>query len=354
MKNIAKLITVLMLLTILLAPAAPASARGLGRDLSAGRVIFGDDFVLKTGETLDGDLVVFGGNITLESSSSVNGSVAVIGGNVEGASGVSVNGDLVMIGGNMDMNGTVNGNMVLLGGNASLGKSAIVNGDVTTMGGNLDRGAGSLVTGDIVDNPTVPSITIPDRPQLPNTPTIPQPNFNVNSNPLGGLGGAVGRAILAALIAVVASLFLQPQMDRVRDAITNQPLLAGSFGLLAVVVSAMAILIMALTLILIPVSGLGLAAVLLAWLFGIVALGQEVGDRLARRINQTWTVPLSAGIGTLLLMLVVGVIGLIPCVGWVVPFVVGLAGLGGVTLTYFGSRRYPQTTLATVEMPPAS
>jgi hypothetical protein len=85
----------------------------------------------------------------------------------------------------------------------------------------------------------------------------------------------VGRAILAALIAVVASLFLQPQMDRVRDAITNQPLLAGSFGLLAVVVSAMAILIMALTLILIPVSGLGLAAVLLAWLFGIVALDKS-------------------------------------------------------------------------------
>ena len=354
MKTFTKLISVLLLLALLLAPALPASARGLGKGHPAGRVIFGQDFVLKAGETLNGDLVVFGGNVSLEADAAVNGSVAVIGGNVEAASGVSVQGDLVMIGGSMDMNGKVTGDMVMVGGNASLGATSVVDGNITTLGGNLQRSPGSQVTGQIIDRQTVPGITIPDRPQLENPPSIPQPELNFNFDPMRGFLGAVGRALLAALIAVVASLFLQPQMDRVRDAIKYQPLLAGSFGFLTIVVGAMAILVMALTIILIPVSGLGLAALLLAWLFGIVALGQEVGDRLARTLNQSWTVPLAAGVGTLLLMLVIGVLGLIPCVGWVIPFLVGLAGLGGVTLTYFGSRRYPQTVAAPLEIPPAS
>jgi len=59
MKTFTKLISVLLLLALLLAPALPASARGLGKGHPAGRVIFGQDFVLKAGETLNGDLVVF-------------------------------------------------------------------------------------------------------------------------------------------------------------------------------------------------------------------------------------------------------------------------------------------------------
>ena len=363
MKNIYKILSIALLLALMLLPAFPASAHGLGEVSPGGKIIFGDNFVLKTGETLGGDLIIFGGNVTLETGSKVAGSMAVIGGNVEAAEEVTVSGDIVMMGGNLSMQGKLNGNMVLVGGQASLGDSAVVAGDISTVGGQLQRAPGAEVLGQIQDDTSAPSINIPGIPpvtSLPSAPEvtvppIPTPNIDVNFNPLNGFLGTVGWAIAVSLIAVVASLFLQPQMERVSDAIITQPVLTASFGLLAVAGSVIVLLLMAITIILIPVSGLGFIALALAWLFGLVALGHEVGGRLARQFNQSWTVPVSAGVGTLLLMLVVGfLVSMVPCVGLLGAILVGLIGLGGVVLTRFGSRSYPVPAMLPVETPPAS
>jgi cytoskeletal protein CcmA (bactofilin family) len=360
MKITFKFIAITLLLALMLLPALPASAQGLGSGSPGGKIIFGDNFVLEAGETLSGDLVIFGGNVTLESGSTVTGSMAVIGGNVTGAEDVTVTGDLVMMGGNLSMDGKLNGNMVLVGGQAALGDAAIVGGDITTVGGNLERAPGAQIMGQIQDNSSAPSINIPGIPpvgSLPATPVVPVPlpNTKINFNPLSGLLGTVGWAIAVSLIAVIASLFLQPQMERVSSAITSQPLITSSFGLITVAASLLVFLIMAITIILIPVSGLGLVILLLAWLFGLVALGHEVGDRLAQQLKQSWTIPLSAGLGTLLLMLVVGsLVSLVPCVGVLAAMLVGLAGLGGVVLTRFGSRSFPLPGIVPMETPPAS
>src|SRR5574339_232474 len=93
-------LTGLLLLVLLLAPAAPAYAREAAGGARDGKVIFGEDFVLRGGETLDGDLIVFGGNVSLEGGSAVISSVAVIGGNINAAKGMSIQGDVVLVGGN--------------------------------------------------------------------------------------------------------------------------------------------------------------------------------------------------------------------------------------------------------------
>ena len=154
------------------------------------------------------------------------------------------------------------------------------------------------------------------------------------------------RAIVVALLAMLAMMFLQPQVQRVGQAITKQPLMSGGVGLLTILgapaVIAIVALVMAVTLILIPVAVvvvlLGGLTIALAWLFGMIALGQEVGDRFTQSINQSWTPVLSAGFGTFLLMLVGGIVGEIPCVGWLAPALIGLLGIGGVAITWFGSR----------------
>jgi hypothetical protein len=161
---------------------------------------------------------------------------------------------------------------------------------------------------------------------------------------------------------MLLTLFLQPQLERVADAVTSQPLMAGSFGLLAVVVTPLVMLIMIVTLILIPVAILVAFVVPLAWLFGMVAIGLEVGERFTKAINQTWAPVLSTGVGTFLLVLVGGFIGLIPCVGWLLPLLVGFIAVGGVAMTWFGTRSAPGTTSGTtsgtitpqVEVPPTS
>mgnify|MGYP000845339381 FL=1 len=362
MKMISKMLTRLLLLALMLAPAMSASAQGLGDSLSEGKVVFGDNFVLSKGQTLGGDLVVFGGNVTIEEGATVKGSLALFGGNASVAKGAEINGDVALFGGNLKMDGTVNGNLAMMGGDVSLGETALVDGDVSTVGGQINRAEGSKVMGDIVNDVETPTINIPAVPFGPSAPVAPQPNIKVNFNPvwdfLNSVGSAFGMAIILAGLAMLASLFLQPQMERVSGAIVTQPLVAGGFGLLTMVLAPLSLLVLAVTLILSPVAFLGVVVLALAWLFGIIALGHEVGDRLAQSFHLTWSTPLVAGAGPFALVLATNLVGMIPCLGWLAPFLIGLIGLGGVALTVLNSRQLtpvPVAVSTTNEpLPPAS
>lgn len=350
MKIIFKLAAFFLLLMLVFLPTRAVQARGL----NDGKVIFGQNFTLAKGETLDGDLVVFGGNVIIQKDAKVNGSVAIFGGNANIDDGAVIGADVAMFGGNMQVDGRINGDMVMLGGQVLLGSTSVVNGNLSTFGGQIQRAPGSQVAGEIVNNAPIPSLDFLNRPGVVTPPNVPQPGFKFHFEPFQGIVTIFFRAIGLALVAMLAVLFLGPQMERVSQAVASQPVLAGGFGLLAVIAGTIALVIIGLTIILLPISVLGALALALGWMFGMIALGQEVGERFTHAINQTWAPVLTAGFGTFLLIMVVEVIGLIPCVGWLAPFLVGLMGLGGVALTYFGSRTYPQVHSTPVELPPAS
>ena len=326
MKKTLKLMTLMLTLALLLLPVSAVYARGASGGLLDGRVIFGDNFTLESGDTLTGDLVVFGGNVTVEEDSTIQG-------------------DTVVIGGNVTLNGNVEGSLVSIGGSTRMGETSFVEGDLVTIGGSLSRDPGSEVGGDVVTNVPAPDIRIPDIqvPDVPNPPSPPNPpNINFDFNPIGNFFRMFGTAIAVSLLAMLASLFLQPQIERVSQTITSQPVIAGSFGLLTGVLAPFVLVILVITLILIPVAVLAAVVLALAWLFGLIAIGMEVGERFTRAINQTWAPPLTAGMGTFLMMLVVGGIGMIPCIGWLATSLVALLGVGGVVLTIFGTQSYPR------------
>lgn len=360
MKN--KLTTLILLLALLFVPTASAHAQTPnGGDV----FLLGQNYTLASGETLDGSLAVVGGNVTIEEGATVNGDVVVVGGNltIKG----DVNGDAAIIGGNLSVSAKIDGDVVIVGGQAVLTETAVVDGNVATIGGQLEQEPGAEISGTVTNN--APPVEIPEIPAVPNVPDVPAvpdipstpatPNFDRVFNPLWNILNVIWRALAVASIGMLLTLFLQPQLERVADAITGQPVLAGSFGLLAVVVTPLVILIMVVTLILIPVALVVALLVPLAWLFGMVALGQEVGERFTKAINQVWSPVLSTGFGTFLLVLVVGFIGLIPCFGWLIAFLVTLFALGGVVMTWFGTRNPPARVSpppppAPVEVPPAS
>lgn len=345
-----KLITIFLLLALLLMPTSNAYAQGPGGD----EFVIGENYTLESDETLDGSLAVVGGNADIEKDAIVNGDLALIGGNltIDG----NVNGNVALIGGNLTISGEIDGDIVVIGGQALLTETAIVNGDIVTMGGQVTQDPGAQVSGEIVNN--APPIGIPEVPNIPNVPGVPDvpntPDINVNVNPFWEVAGVLGRALAVAAIGMLLTLFLQPQMERVGDTLARQPVLAGSFGLLTLVVAPLVMLIMAVTVILIPVALIVAFVIPLAWLFGIIALGQEVGERFTNAINQTWAPVLATGFGTFLLLLVGGFVGLIPCVGWLLPFLVGLIAVGGVAMTWFGTRSAPGTMTPQVMVPPAS
>jgi cytoskeletal protein CcmA (bactofilin family) len=344
----------------LLIPTHSARAQGSS---DTGKVVFGENFTLDSGETLAGDLVVFGGNVKVEKDATVKGSVVVFGGNIDLAEDATIHGDTAMIGGNMDINGIVEGDIFILGGQISLNETAIVRGDISAMGGDIHRDPKAQVEGNVVENIPAPTIEIPKVPNIPKIPNVPNvpsvpsvPNVKVNVNPFGDALNVLFRALAVAVLAMLLTLFLQPQLERVSDAVVRQPIVAGSFGLLTAILAPFVILILIVTLILIPVALLAVVVLPLAWLFGVIALGQEVGERFTKSINQSWAPVLTTGFGTFLLMLVGGYVGMIPCVGWLLPFLVGLAAVGGVIMTWFGTRSAPGAipSPGPVEIPPAS
>jgi len=324
MKILYKILTFFSLLALMLMPASPAYAQGPNPD--GGQVIFGRSYTLESGETFEGDLVVFGGNVTIEDDATLNG-------------------NLVVIGGTIKSNGETNGDVVAVGGQISLEESAQVAGNVVTVGGQLEQAEGAKIAGDVINN-VAPDIVLPTAkipptaPGTPNVPDIPTPNINVHFNPFAEVFWIFFWAVIVAAFAMLLSLFWQPQIERTGNVIITQPLMTGAIGLLAFVVAAILFLTIVPPLI---------AA--FAWLFGVVAMGSQVGERFSKAVNQVWSPVLTIGFGTFLLMLVGGAIGLVPCLGGIALFLLGMLGIGGSVITWFGVR-LPQVPAVTVYTPP--
>ena len=104
----------LILSVLLFAPSGRVQADG--GTTTNGRVIIGQNFTLKSGETMNGDLVVIGGETAIET-------------------GAAVQGDLVVIGGSLRMDGQVSNSAIVVGGSASLGDSSAVGNDLIALGG---------------------------------------------------------------------------------------------------------------------------------------------------------------------------------------------------------------------------
>ncbi|MBI5354731.1 MAG: hypothetical protein HZB50_18975 [Chloroflexi bacterium] len=348
-----KIISLILLLALLLLPTSNAYAQSPSGDV----FLMGQNYTLKSGETLDGSLAVIGGNITIEKGAIVNGDTVLVGGNI--AMDGKANGEIVIVGGSLTVTSKVDGGIVVVGGQVDLAKTAVVTGDITSVGGQVNKAPGAEVGGNIVNN--APPINIPDVPNIPNVPVVPNvpnsPSTDTYTNPFWQATGVIGFAVLMALIAMVLSLFLQPQMERVADAITHQPFIAGSFGLLTSLVAPIAIVIMSITIILIPVALITAFLLPMTWLFGMIALGQEVGERFTKAINQTWAPVLTTGFGTFLFLLLFGFVKMIPCIGWLAAFLISLIAIGSVAMTMFGSRSAPGKPITQpqiVEVPPAS
>jgi len=107
-----------------------------------------------------------------------------------------------------------------------------------------------------------------------------------------------------------------------------------------------------ITIILIPFTILFAMALAIALFCGWIAVGLELGNRLAKAFKTTWTVPLATGLGTLLLTLVAAMLSwVLSCLSGVFVFLVAIIGLGSVILTRFGVKDYPVSQTARPSTP---
>jgi hypothetical protein len=317
-------------LALMLVVALPVSA--FASDLTEDRIIFGGVYVLDSGETLDGDLVVFGGTATLEVGSVVTGDVFIMGGNLEGS-------------------GTIQGDLVILGGNANLSESTLIQGDVSVFGGNVNRNGASIEgefrTGDSI---SIPFVFDENWDFGLDQIDFPRVSFQARVSWL------VFQSFVMAALALIVMAVAPTGTARVADAFARFPLQSGAFGLLTALAFVPGIVLMAVTILMIPLIPVVVLLLVAAGFFGWLAIGYELGRRMLASTESNVSPVLAAGLGTLVLSLVSGGISFIPCWGGLFGLIVGLVGLGAVIITRFGTKVYaPElgTSLSTSEELPS-
>jgi pyruvate/2-oxoglutarate dehydrogenase complex dihydrolipoamide acyltransferase (E2) component len=317
MKTLTRILILLLLVCTVVIPTT-AFASGNNDD----KVIFGGNYTLHEGETLNGDLVVFGGNVTLETASTING-------------------DTVVFGGSVTSNGTVNGNLVALGGIVNLGSEAQINGDLTIVGSSFNQDPNARITGNIVTEENVPfDFNFPKDLGLfeGKFPSVP-----LGRMPFASPGWFFFRVLIWTGLAVLIALFIQDQAAVINRTAFGEPILSGVVGLGVILVAPLVLLALVITILLSPVSLVGIFALIAAWVVGLVSLSIEVGRKLSKAMNQDWPVPLMAALGMFILVLFFnGFSQLVPCVGWLPKFILGAWVMGAVILTRFGTHAYPE------------
>ena len=317
-----KRLSIILTLTVVALLAFPTTVLAAG--LSDGKIVVGGTYTLKSGEVLGGDLLVIGGAATLEPGSEVTGTVALIGGVI-------------------DVAGTIDGDLAAIGGAANLAATAVVHGDVVTIGSSIRRADGAVVEGQV----SAGDFEGPLDLRIPNLTMPPAPNFDVFYSPFSWtleIGWYFLRAFLYAALAVLVVMFWPLRTGRVAQTAIAQPVIAGALGLITFLVAIPVVVFLVLTICLSPLAFLGVLVLVVAYVLGWIAIGLEVGQRLAAAFRQDWSLAVSAGVGTLVLTLVMYAIDFIPCVGFLAPVVTYCLGLGAVMLTRFGGQDYLGST----------
>jgi hypothetical protein len=276
-----------------------------------------------------------------------SGDVVRFGSDVHILAGQSVRGDVVAMGGDVTVDGHVNGDVVAMGGDVSLGPSAYVEGQVVTFGGRLHEAPGSRVDGQRVS--------------------------------AGGFGrrwmawpvmGAVNSSIkimisffqmLIMLLIAWGLTQLAPNRTRAAlDSLKSEPLMSFGIGLLAcallipsVVAMALVVIILCITIIGIPLAlavilAYGVAVILLV-VWGYVVGAAALGERLSRQLGRTaasLTMMAVWGIVALTAVKIVGhLFGVIPMGGGPGGMLKFLVGVLSAVLTIMGAGALLRTQL---------
>ena len=271
-----------------------------------GKVVIGESFTLKSGETIDGDLVVISGSAVVEAGAHITG------------------------------------NVVVMGGSVILRATAEIDQQLAVLGGSISREKGALVKGGESQSFgfSGSSQPTPERP-------AGRASFLAGFDPLFQLAQnllqAVAVILVVSVLALLIGALLPDASTRVSAAIATAPAVSGLLGLLTLIAVPILLTLVAITICLIPFSLVGAIVYMAALLFGWVAFGLLLGNRLAAALR--WNLPpaVTALLGTFVVTAVAAPLWFISplqCIGVPLDVIFACLGLGGVVLTRFGSTPY--------------
>ncbi|MBI5877772.1 MAG: polymer-forming cytoskeletal protein [Chloroflexi bacterium] len=304
------------------------------------RVCAGGTIAVEAG-TQNQNVLLFGCSGVIRADAVVQGDVAIFGGSLIIEKGARIERDIAVLGGSVDAAGVIGNDVTVAGGSVTLRESAVVNGRVRLAGGSIKQADGSVVRGGVSQENGVR--WFPSMPFV--SPAYTRP-FNIDWGFGRGILAALALAALGALVVAIAPLPVQ----RVADAAFGSVLPAAGTGCLTLLIVPVLAIALVITLVGIPIAFLLVLAAAVSWYFGWIAIGFIAGHRVLEALKVREIAPvLAVIIGVLLL----AIVGEVPCIGGIAGLLIGTLGLGAVLLTRFGTQVYPPSGMAPASWPPS-
>jgi hypothetical protein len=266
----------------------------------SGKLILGGQSVVETGHTEVAYIALGEGSLLIEP-------------------GARLEGDIYQLGGETKIEGNLAGSLSLFNGKLTLGPQAHITGDLLLGGGQAYIDPQATIGGEMIESST----------PLPSDEDLGW--FNSQD-----LAYRLALILGVSFTAYVIRRFFSNPLGRVSRAVRRHPVPAAAMGFLVFVVGLSLLVQMAFTVLLIPVSMLGLLLFGLAIGYGWTAVGVVAGDALLNRLPLKFTPAIKAGIGVFVVMLVLNSLALLNLGGLLAMLTISLVGLGAVTLTRFG------------------
>lgn len=230
---------------------------------------FGQPIRVEADEVVEGDIASFGGPVDILGR--VTGNVGSLGAPVS-ISG-TVDGNVASAGGPITIEGTVEGNVASAGGPVTLGDAARVEGSISTMGGAIKKAPGAYVGGG------------EERLGPSKGPTAK--STDGEKGDAGWFMAWLTTTTIGLVILLILVLALPEQMDAIAVRIAKEPgraLAYGSVGLLSVTPVVIVMIVLAITILLLPIYGALLAAL---GLVGMAAMDIVIGRYLCRHFGRS-------------------------------------------------------------------
>lgn len=225
--------------------------------------------------------------------------------------------------GDVTVKGHVTGDVNVVKGNIIVEQGGIVDGDVHTVFGNVVVKSGGAVSGDVS---FIAGSSIFEQGSI-RRGVIEQAKH-------GSLGIATSpniwtfvQIIFAALLAMLAVALFPKRMEKVADTAFRRPGLSALYGIAALLLVVPVAVMLAITIIGIPLVVVEVVLAVFAWFVGGIAIELAVGRKMG--VHRP---VIAAGLGAIIL----GLAGLFPIPGWPIVFVLNLLGAGAVWITGFG------------------
>jgi hypothetical protein len=255
----------------------------------------------------------------------IPGDLFILGGSITLPPGAALQGSLYLLRGEATLAGRVSGDVSQLGGRLVLQAGAHIDGSLQAAGGELLRSPQSEIAGSMDNGAGVLFSEGLARPPAP---------------PLEQLRKALLDSLLLGLAAATLARFFPTPLQRVAESTSRYPAVSAAMGFLAAVVGISLLVTMAYTILLIPVTLLGLLVLGAALAVGWVAWGTILGQVVFRLFRVSTGPGWTAFAGTVIFGLAQAGLSQIPIIGTILNLVFTLIGFGAVFLTRFGLQRF--------------